>query len=354
MSAPRVIVEPTFLVFDSMILNTTEKWLERVETINKCTRMLNGQLPIGVVIPNDVVGILGDAGFYPMFDHIQRTLSSMGLSHVYSAQDVLQVFGQLIQRAGSLEEAIGVEEVLYEGPVNVEPGVNEAYRGSWLEETFVQVMGQAAAGISLNRNLAAHLTVLSSLAGESEVVSVSGRLYAVEPRSQVFQLGEIVEKVAVCLDFESALLGFDGYQIWKGADDECELLAALTIGVYKYGLDNGLFVRLADIPKFSIGSEFHNSLRQHQGIGAGKYSSLVYNHSIAIICRKLGRDMANRERADGSIAKRWHLTGRHSALRLMYWIHNGCVELANIGPKSELVIEGGNGHPIHFDPSKAF
>ena len=312
------------------------------------SRLLFDQEALTVLLPVETTTLLAEAGHYPIFDEIENLLISSGLSEMYSAQDVVRIFNYLIERAGNMEEYTGISFALYNGGVSFRPTIEDVYSSNNLQSVFVEIMGKIAAAVSLDEQLHLQISVFSPLAEKSHTANVRGELSAVDPDVELFSSGNITVTIPLSNDLRSLLLSLNDYQIWKTADDGACLAFGIMVGVLRFGVDNGLCDEVGEIPKFSVGSEFLQSLIINQGIGEGRFCHVVYQQTVSVIWRRLGERMVDRTRPDDAIAMRHHLTASHEALRLMYWINGGAIELANIGPKKELKIARGDGHPVEL------
>ena len=348
MPRPALAIEPTFLAFDSAELNGAAEVEARIDALLQASKILHCRGALNVVLPEDTATVLAHAGSYPIFAELENLLNSSGLNQTYSAQDVLRIFNHLVERAGSLEDYIGIRYALYGADLIILPDYTDMFSAHSLQTLFVEEMGKMAAAMSVNNQINSCISVFSPLAKKSDNAQVSGELVAVDPDIDGFTSNNITVCVPLSNSQRSMLLSFDGYDVWKSAEDSDCLAFALLSGVLAFGIKNGKFAKIEEIPEFSIGSEFFGSLVRNQGIGGGQFCHLVYEHTIAVICNSSGDRMIDRARADGAVAMRTHLTKHHEGLRLMYWAKNGSIELANIGPKFELKIADGDAQPTQL------
>lgn len=136
--------------------------------------------------------------------------------------------------------------------------------------------------------------------------------------------------------------------LWAHARDGDSLHLAITLGALSLLRAQDPTASTANLRKFSIGSEFFDSLLQHDCSGTQNFSSTTFHLCARIIAnvggvapQPMGRpDQTLRERDDAG-AFRTHITSSGLALRLMHWNTGHDIEFANVGVKHALVIASG-------------
>jgi hypothetical protein len=92
--------------------------------------------------------------------------------------------------------------------------------------------------------------------------------------------------ILVCSTFHDLILSLDENQILRGAIDERHVVAAIHIGLYKRYVYRGNPVRWEDLPAFSIGRQFFNSLVHHHVMSGSGLSDRLIRAILETICHE--------------------------------------------------------------------
>ncbi|CAH4918657.1 hypothetical protein AI2622V1_1662 [Klebsiella pneumoniae] len=159
----------------------------------------------------------------------------------------------------------------------------------------------------------------------------------------------INQKVTMFGSVRDVIINLNGYDIYKRADSIQSLKLSFYFGVLNYLSTNNL-KRSISWDDFDIGRAFYKSLLNNQCAHTQKFSALLYDMVLRIICRKRedldvnpfrkSKDSKEQIVFEGLKGFRCHLTKHHEGLRLMFWLdpETRRLILANVGPKMELLI----------------
>jgi hypothetical protein len=143
----------------------------------------------------------------------------------------------------------------------------------------------------------------------------------------------------------------DGDELWRMAENEPELSAAIAVKARSLRRASGCPAPKDNCEKFAIGSAFLDTLRACQSVPSGKYGHAAFEAFARLVAgsptaapKKLYKlsETGRREdvvRTDGAIGWRLHITKSGEAIRLMFWRrHDASIEFANVGPKADVKI----------------
>jgi hypothetical protein len=157
---------------------------------------------------------------------------------------------------------------------------------------------------------------------------------------------EVSVEIRQVRNFEDLCSILDPECLWVLADSPVAAKAAIQLHCRNELKQSGGYQRWDSIPKFRLGEGFFESVKRNPQSSSVIFrkSSLLILDSPNIESRPLmSSEEANakqvRRERDGALAFRLHLSKSHEAMRLMYWrLVDGTKELANVGPKAELII----------------
>ena len=92
--------------------------------------------------------------------------------------------------------------------------------------------------------------------------------------------------IFVCSTFHDLIMSLNETEILRGAIDERHVTAAIRVGLYKRYVSRGNPLRWQDLPTFSIGREFFNSLRERHVMSASGLAERLIRAILETICRE--------------------------------------------------------------------
>ena len=108
-----------------------------------------------------------------------------------------------------------------------------------------------------------------------------GDLAGVPTAPQYFQGSTLV-----CSTFHDLVMSLDEIEILRGATDERHVAASIRVGLYKRYVSRGNPLRWQDLPTFSMGGEFFNSLQTHQVMSGSGLAERLIRAIIETICHE--------------------------------------------------------------------
>ncbi|HBA9728694.1 TPA: hypothetical protein J1455_004073, partial [Escherichia coli] len=179
---------------------------------------------------------------------------------------------------------------------------------------------------------------------QSQKFSLSGTISDIYPADSVAIPIELSNEIIAHGNINDFINNIDGYSLYKMASNISALKCALFFGCVNF-LKNNYTGEKFEWDDFKIGADFFDSLLRHQGAFEQEFSSVVYETIVQVLCRHPKNEVkpfrvsskSTEQRTHGDLrAFRTHITSRHQALRLMFWVDsNQIITLANIGPKFE-------------------
>jgi hypothetical protein len=303
---------------------------------------------LNLLLPRQVIRILQRADVYPSHDHIAAELARTGLRDVYSVTDVCSKIDALLQFS-ELEACLEIEEAVWTDFVGT-PSATTIHSSLVLIEVLERILVFIAFAQKINGASPSLISLFQEIQ-----VEVSAIIHMIEPDSKNSLLPLVLnESIQHLVNVDSALDAIDPLQIWQRATDSKDIKLAIILAARKMLMEDGKSVTLANMPKFLIGSEFVNSLKNWQAFQLGEHSSVVLQKCAAICINRANvainefREDKNKHsstvfrKVDRAKAFRTHIGGSGLGLRLMLWENSdGVYEFANVGSKNELVIEYG-------------
>lgn len=300
-----------------------------------------------IVRRGDAEIILGGLGFFPIIENVKQLLELVGLNGVYDAGDVWRAYNTILNRAGIVEEAVGLEvnQAVCEVEPDVFSGCSPAdLRASSEAGISTVVVSNVLREIAASAFAHALATSEACLQVRTRIVSVRG-----PDASIVGKLPpEFVGTVQLLDRLDDAVGRIDATDLWRYADDESALHFAITMRALEIERAGGGSLALWDVPMFSIGSAFFQSVRKADCGRNGTYAGVALDACARLVLddpkyelKEFGRPSQKMRSRDKALAYRTHVTKGGVGLRLMCWKRGTQLELANIGPKFEEYIDEG-------------
>lgn len=349
---PKIAFDPKALwLFDgSEVDQPVEKCLEK--WMSWFSPKVQRRFPLEV--SDRALGRLLETNHYPLEPYFKRVLAQCGLTGVVNSKHLASIVLKFISNAKRVEDnTLGeVKDVLFEEGVLI-PDVLEL-----ITEIEIRLISKDSLFLIIANNKRSreighykYLLPICDLVDDVRKIGADCQVLATVPdfeeRSIVGKLSEAVDVIHSLNDYFDSL---DPDEEWRKAESSFEIGAAIYAQARRITGRKGN----CGFRKFYIGTEFINTLKNHDAFG-GKNSSLVLTKCAQIVANvcptvihdfrvseAINANVRKRDR-DDAVAKRVHLTERGRALRLMYWeIEPTIIEFSDVRNKSDVTIsEGG-------------
>jgi len=352
---PDILVDP-YLVCLPRDCQTAEQLDQFVENLLAWSGLLDRE-DVNVHFPSSCLEALVDEGQYPYGHELKQTAAHLGATHL-SADFVCRVAQRVLDRTPTLEERCSINIVIFdENSCRVEPQVyvtRLAAKIGWgLKHGFVVVACFHQHNTDQNGFLLASAKSPPEDVFQDQDILISARVEAVDSTgpedawSKLLPL-DIDHSLPVAFSRQAVLEHLGSLRLWGNAESPEEAVDAINARVEEL-LVGGTGDRSALKP-FRFGHQFLASARRH---AFGARSDLAAN--LIDSCARIVLDVpknplkpfwvderptsVQRQRQDGALAYRTHLTKSGAGFRLMCWeLPDGTIEFANVGTKFEVEI----------------
>jgi len=284
--------------------------------------------------------VLMTCKLYPMRPHLKEVLARADVFE-YDANTVAVLAESILGRAPTIEDKLGISYVL-SSDLTLDPDVFLDHAPPELREDA----NRCAIVLSLANRFAnepmlrGHAIAIRT-AKVGTAVRVRCLIDAIEhTRGDLAGLPippEYFEgSTAVCSTFHDLIMSLDETQILRTATDETQVAASFRIALYKRFVSQGNPVRWQDLPIFSMGREFVNSLKNHHVMSGSGLAERLIRAVLETICRdkldathalRIGRGAGDAQRTRGTDLA-WRRDIDHE-YHLHYWeSKGGATELA--------------------------
>lgn len=348
MTIPLMIIDPIVLGIPKGANSSNEEFTGYLENIIALQSFVQTSEQIKFAITSCVQNALEECEIFPFGKRIEDLLVKHNLTNVWSVGDLVRALNMLLSQSGIVEDEIGVKEALYDN-VSITPkhAVNCAEKPLEQSRERALILGTLPhTSYTTKDRLTFYLT-----SAEPDDVQVAFRLHELEGEdvdsSQPLphDLDEQIKLTNWTTRFTEYMSSTD---LWHYAECTEEIHLSIQIAAWKFMRTNDKDTTLEEIPKFSIGQSFFESLVKHDAAHEGKSSAITLEACGRLIAGLqksplkpfIGTNGKQKLRSkDNAKAWRSHLAKRHEALRLMIWeLSDGSYEFANIGNKNELTI----------------
>ena len=288
--------------------------------------------------------VLGACGCWPMQDDVEFLLNESGLQDVFSLKDVIISFMTLLANAAVwAEDYVEVVECVN---YTLNPDVMMGLGPAVLADHSRMVFATAALHEQTDGR---QVPVISGIAKEvSDLLQLTATATQFCGNSVPQGPQSVIGSILLIDGVEDLAMRSKGLAVWNSARDSGDLYFSIAVECLKILLESGAPVKLAELQQFAIGSEFAGSLAKLQA-GPGQPHALQVLKACARVVlgipkyeiKPMGKPNQTIRQIDGARALRTHLWKGHEAGRLMLWQSGEIYELANVGPKNEVVIERG-------------
>jgi hypothetical protein len=300
----------------------------------------------------DVATYLAAAGLYPSTISISKLLSDLGLTQVYTTEDIRRSINDILSKILPLEELSGVD-FLIPSSFTSSPDIRGQRRGDMLEALELTVTHVAIAAQSRDKNIVQVLIANSQI---NQTVSISTDIDDIDPPlprgGGLTKISNFTASLITVASVNDFLLQLDPEVLWSFAENEAELYFAIECLAYRLRQESGCRSPRDNCVRFKLGSEFVTSLQSWQAISNGRFACPTLETCARLVAQfpkskserffkitSSGKTAEVVRENDNASAWRTHISKEHEAMRLMYWQNaEGLIEFANIGPKSELKI----------------
>ncbi|HEI9933571.1 hypothetical protein [Citrobacter freundii] len=319
-----------------------EQYVEDLRIINEIIDDANVQ----VFKEYDILSEMGKVDFYPSDSYFKKIISQDKDTR-FSANDIVRTLYKLLSAAPEFSNDIDNYDIEWKPQITspilsyLSEGRKLHYRNLFHKIIFQSILSQQEIYIfSIQKN--------SSYNANFEV-EIDAGITLIEPDVLGEMPFNINKKVTLFGNVRDVIVKLNGYDFYKNADSIQSLKLAFYFGVLNYVSINNL-KRSISWGDFDIGESFYKSLVDNQCAHTQKFSALLYDMVLRIICRKRedldinpfrkSKDSKEQIVFEGLNGFRCHLTKHHEGLRLMFWVDPETRRLifANVGPKMELVI----------------
>lgn len=296
---------------------------------------------IDVKCEESIINNMIDAGYFPCTRVLSNAFPS-GDECVHSAQDVAKLINNLIDEIDECPVELKSHDIEW-GEFSTEPIIHTVSlaRNEHVLSFLKTILSRKAL---LKEDFSMFYTQRSNKLSQSQNYYINGTVTDIFPNENIGLPLIISDKIKAYGSLYDFISNLDGYSLFSNATNLSSLKCALYCGCVNF-LKKHYNQENIEWDDFKIGRDFYDSLIRNQCANAQEYSSVVYETIIQVLCRhpknevKPFRVSSNStiQRTIGDLkAWRTHITSKHQALRLMFWVDsNRVITLANVGPKFE-------------------
>ena len=334
--------------------STTEEASRLIESIADWSHRISRK-QFRATKSGDCEEVLASNNLYPAHSSLKEMLELFDLSSTFSPNDIARLVNNIIERSYEVKNCVGVEVVSVEEYL-MEPNLFEEVAPASLRDasnrSLATVMHINASCKDVRAVLVSALPICDPIRIK---FSANVEAHETDADGRDILRHTNVEGMATMLSKLDDLCGVvSATSLWESAKDERDLHFAIAVRICEICKGSGGRL-LEDVPQFSLGSEFANSLSRVQVAGGQPYAGPALETCAKLILGTASdtspfKDREGRQKvrqSDGALAWRTHVTKSGLALRLISWTYGDTVELANIGAKHDLVLERG-------DPSRTY
>jgi hypothetical protein len=290
-----------------------------------------------VLIEKDSLSKLVALNYYPCAPLFNQNIPRE-LREEFSANDIARVINNIATNA--MNENYFMSDCVAEWtskaflPVIVGSNhMRQVALSHLLEEVFL-------ANYLCNRSLS---ILHHPLAPNIDTVNISGDISDCIPVKSALPICALNEQISIFSEYQSFLSQFDAKEMYSRAVTHEQVQEAISIGAASVVRRTGA----GSLREFDIGDEFLASLDAHQCAPGQRYSRTAFEvicHVIANVSKYPHNPMYSdldkgiQESKGDALGWRTQITKGNPALRLMYWVDDKKLTLANVGNKKALEI----------------
>lgn len=325
-----------------------------IRRIVRWSGAVSGEAPFRLLRVAGAEEHLALAGCWPMQSDIEQMLEMFGLQNVFSINDIIVSYFDLLECASISDElelevdnistvTITPDALHGYGPQQIVLSTKLAYGNSCYHQSSLGRSMPIASGLPHRGPL--------TLAFEGNADTFFGPAGQHPPTPW-----KLVGNVDL-LDLPEDLADFPSARVmWGHAETSRDYYLALAVGCIDLLRSGGKKATLAGLPNFLIGSDFVQSLVAVQASKTQPYAGVVFDTCVRTLLgipknkvSPMGKKAQEVRERDKSLGWRTHITKKHEALRLMFWTGGGALELANVATKFDTeILEGVAGEEYGF------
>ncbi|MFM5424559.1 hypothetical protein ACET8S_17190 [Aeromonas veronii] len=292
---------------------------------------------------NDTTDILSSSNLFPSYNIFDKHIKENELDDYISANDLVSLFNTIIEKCTVINDitdvfTIEIDQSHSLQEISTTPICNYKTNNILALCDYLNSQNQLTILPVVDNNLSTQIfdqIIMSMLVyTQEEILTITNY----KPELQLFSCCN--EILALCTPDE----------VWdKSTTDEC-LRLAIYLKCNELIKSNSVsYTDKFDIDSVVIGEHFFESLKKNQCVNGGSFSKNTLDCIARLLLKSPKSELKKFFRSDDKskprtrgkdIAYRIHLTESGLALRLMVWmLPCGNYELANVGPKHELVIK---------------
>jgi hypothetical protein len=301
---------------------------ELIDRVNYFAQLALPNMPVKLIIADHVETLLWGANLGPDFEQVSGFLAILGIEGFFSANDLVRQYQTIMDHA-------------------LRPALNNLFPAALRPET--ERIFATVAALQLLEDSWSVGSAIPGMAGDIYVTEAQVNR-ATGPR--VGELGQLPAHISMPVRAVSHLrelvASATAERLWVTAESARDLHFAITVAALALLKTAGRNGTAVELRRFSIGSDFFDSLHSCQCSGKGRFSAATLSlcaQLVAGVCNKrigvFGRPTQKRRSFDSAGGCRVHLTKGAQGLRLMYWDCGTSIEFSNIGVKNEVQIADG-------------
>ncbi|HCK7137753.1 Uncharacterised protein [Klebsiella pneumoniae] len=296
---------------------------------------------IDVKCEESILNNMHKAGYYPCAKILSKAFPG-GDNCVHSAQDVSKIINNIISDIEECSSVVTTHEIEWNSFTVVPP--IETISDERKNNVEIFLRDTLSRKFLSSEEFSFFYSQRNKPILQSQKFLLSGTISDIYPTDDMVAPIELTNEIAAHGNLNDFINNIDGYSLYKVANNIPSLKCAFFFGCVNFLNDNFASEKI-EWDDFKIGDDFLYSLQRHQGALEQEFSSVVYETVVQVLCRHPKNEVkpfrvssrSTEQRTHGDLrAFRTHITSRHQALRLMFWVDsNYVITLANIGPKFE-------------------
>lgn len=299
---------------------------------------------IDVKCEESILNKMSLAGYYPCAKILSAAFPG-GDECVHGAQDVAKLINNIIYEIEECSVELASHEIEWDEFV-VEPLIQtiSEERNEYVNSFLKNIISRKEL---LKEKFSMFYSQRNKILCQSQSFAIKGVMKDVYPPEGVKLPLSVSDDIVAYGSLADFIQSIDGYSLYVRANSLSSLKCAFYCGCVKF-LKKNHPKESIEWDDFKIGDDFFDSLIRNQGANEQEFSSVVYETIIQALCRhpknevkpfRVSADSSEQKIVGDLRAFRTHITSKHQALRLMFWVDsNRIITLANIGPKFEEII----------------
>ncbi len=354
---PSIVIDPHLVILPDPCVSS-EQLEGFIDGLLEWSEALHRQDTEIFISDRCIEGLFED-GWYPYEGRITPLLNQFGID-VADEETLNNLVRSVMDRTPRLEERLGIDGILYhEDAATISPnaflqrlGHNTA---NGLRDTLIMVAVSQELLNTIGCIFAASPCDDIETNSELRVTATVELVEVITPNgfstlTNVALPIDVISHLVVCFGHNDAMQQIGALTLWGDATSKTHAEDAIKVTINKLK-SIGLPADTKE-QKFKLGDQFLESVRKYNFATRSDLANNLIDSCARIVLaipkesvnefresKKSSADQRDRN-SDGAMAWRTHLTKRGAGFRLMFWTTPaGIIEFANVGPKSELVID---------------